>query len=134
MAAEKSAVMVQVVHVEFKPSSPDLAEKFLGDGISFFRNNLEGRFDANGIVEVHQLRAEVSSGQLIHIMRHDDATRRAIGPKPDEGQLLYAQGRHRASEKLFEELFDCSVDRPARKRDLVPAVQRYSLDLPAGKG
>jgi len=102
-----------------------------GDNIRCMYHGL--LFDPDGIVEIHQLGAEVPAGQVFDVVRHDGAARGTIGPEPDKGQPLKPLRPHRQREQPLETPVDRSIDRPLWKRNVLPVAQIGALNVPPNR-
>src|SRR5665213_2847735 len=128
---EKAPIMVQVMHVEFEAAAPDTRYLVLSHLITLFRNHLKCRFEAVGIVNSLQRRAEIASNGSLDIVRHDQAIRRTPGPKPDKRHFLDVCGLHTLPQDLFMQRVHGEIDWPVGKRYLLPIVQIGALQMPA---
>src|SRR6266478_836036 len=112
--------MIYIVDVDFEPAFPNAIEEARRDRIALFRYDLEGRFDSDGVIQIHEARAEVLSGQAFHIMSKDGAARRALWPEPDKRDSLHTLTLERQRQQPFKDIVYGSIDRPARKSQGLP--------------
>src|SRR5712692_8043361 len=99
------------------------------DLVTLLRHDLERRFDSDGVIQIHEARAEVSSGQGLHIVSEDGATAGTIGPEPDEWDSVDRVGLQNQGKQGFHEIVDGAINRPARKTQSVPTSQVQSLEM-----
>src|SRR6266853_1425708 len=125
--------MLQVVHVDFKSSSPHLVQKTFRGWISFFRHNLEGRLDSRRGVDIHQFCAKVTARQCLDIMRDNGAAWGTLRPKPDKRNFLDSVGFERNKEQRFHKTFYRAVHGPIREGNFTPTPEVESLDMPTDR-
>src|SRR6266436_5817133 len=95
--------MRESLDIDLEAALPNDIEVGWRDGIAFFRDNLKGRLDPIGIIDIHQGASEVASTRLFDIMGDDSARGMAFRPEPDEGQAVKVQGLLGESEQLFKQ-------------------------------
>ena len=117
------------MHIDLETARTNVIEKGVGNGIAVLGHDLEGRLDPDGIIHVHERRAEVPTGHSFDIVRHDDAAGGAVRPEPHEGQPVNTSCLHGENQQLLEEAIHRSVDRPSRKADVLPTAQMRPLKV-----
>src|SRR5215510_13639352 len=55
VAREEMAIVIEIVNVDFKPTSTHVGDKRRRNAISSLGHDLEGRLDLGGVVHLHQL-------------------------------------------------------------------------------
>src|ERR1700722_3216499 len=64
-------------------------------------------------------------------MRHDQATRRTLGPEPDERDTPHAASFHRKPKNFLVNVVHCEVHRPVWKSQFSPSAEIDFLKVPA---
>src|SRR5579859_2490713 len=100
--AEKIAVVIEIVDVDFKALVPDAVQELLGELISSFRYKLKGRFNAERVVEIHQARAEVAASAGFDVVSYDGAASIPIRPEPDERDSFARIGADRGDHHAVQ--------------------------------
>src|SRR5207247_7906146 len=59
----------------------------------------------------------------------DRAALGTVGPKPDKRHGLHSLRLHRERQQALETLFDGSIDRPPRERNVLPAAQICPMNV-----
>ena len=117
---EQAAIVVQVLHADFKSSRAQAVQVFRRDRVPAFGNHLKGGLDSVGVVDVHQLLAKVASRHGFDVVSYGDAAASAIRPKPDEGNAVNAACLEREQQEVLANILDRSVHGPMRELLLVP--------------
>jgi hypothetical protein len=134
VVGKQLTVMIQVVDVDLEPTISNLFEEPVRDWIPFLRHDLEGGLDPDRIIQIHELRADIPTGQFFDIVGHHRAAGGSLRPKPNERHSVDPMGLHGHGQQSFEDAFDCSIHRPLRKGTLLPIAEAQSLKaLPNGK-
>src|SRR5262249_18003984 len=126
---KQSSIMPEPLNIDLEASLSNGIEVFWRDGIALFRDNLKGRFDSIGIIDVHQGAGEIAPNGLFDIMGDDSARGMALRPEPDEGQAVNVQGLHGKSEQLFKQPVHAAIHRPYRESNRLPSSQRDLLEM-----
>src|SRR5262249_52437828 len=121
-AVVELSVVIQIVNIYFEASSSKARTKSLRFAVALFWNDLERRLDATRVVEIHELVAEVPASLALHIVRHDRAALRAIGPEPDERNFPDTKALQFDSHRTLHQGVDRKVHWPARERNLLPSA------------
>jgi len=127
--AVQEAVVVEVLHVDFKPPAANAFQVVLGDGVSLFRHHLKRSFHAELIVNVHQGGSERPPRFGLDVMSEDRATRVSFRPKPDKRDGIDALCLHGEHEALFEQALYSQIDRPSGEGAVLPAAESQPLEM-----
>src|ERR1035438_5037562 len=87
---EQPSVVVQVLDTEIEPTISDAIEELLRNFVAVFRNNIERRFDSEGIIEIHQSPAKLHACLGLDIVRHEHAAASTGWPEPHEWNPVQA--------------------------------------------
>src|SRR5262245_59916935 len=105
------------------PSSAKRVDKLARNSVTLFRNDLKRRFDSERSIQFGEPDGEVTSSFRLNVMRHDRAGGMTIRPEPDEWDFLNAMRSKREDHEFFKNVFHRAIDRPAWKRNSLPAFQ-----------
>src|SRR5947209_11246535 len=119
--------MIQIMHIEFKTSFANLLNVLVRNLIALFGDNLEGCLHSVSIIEIHKLRSEVTPRYRFNVVCHHQAVRRAIWPKPDEGNFLNTAADHQQPQQHFVEIFHGEINRPRWKWKVLPIAEIQAL-------
>jgi hypothetical protein len=117
------------MNVHFAGAIPDQGQETVRDRVSALRNDLKRTMKSEGVVDVHQIAAQVSPSNLLHIVSDDSAALVALWPKPHKRQRLDAQDLHDQTQEAPLQTIDCTIHRPFGKRDGLPIVQIELLQM-----
>lgn len=127
--AEQIAIVIDVVDIDFEAALSKEKQKVWRDGVALFWDDLEGGFDAERIVNIHEMRTEVEASAGFDVVGHDGSGGRGIGPKPDEGNAFEMAGANGSRHEALEEAVNGLIDRPMRERRLLPGAQSKALEV-----
>ena len=94
---------------------------------------MEGRPKSIRTIKIHQAGREVSTRRGLDVVRHDQAIRCAVRPKPDERHPLNATGFHRESKKRFVKGIHREVHWPVWESQLLPVPKVEFLKMLANR-
>src|SRR5262245_30244048 len=117
--------------IDLEPATPNLLNETASCVTAHFRHDLEGRSDAEGIIDVHERAAEVTTRRPLDIVCHHDTGGRTVWPEPHEWHSTNTALLEQKNEHLLHQRIDGRVDRPARKRDPFPSAETESLQVPS---
>ena len=103
--------------VDLEPLLTNAVQELFRNRIALLRNNLKGRLDP--------------ARQCLHVVCHDHAGPKPIGPEPDERDSPHRPSFHRQSHQGFNDALHCPVDRPGGKGQFFPSAKVQLLDASA---
>src|ERR1700691_2564615 len=125
----QSAIMIQILHSDFKTTLAYRFQKSRRNFISSLRDHLERRLHSVSIVNIHELSAEIPAQSRFDIMGHDRGTRSTLRPEPDKWNSLHFLRLEFKKHHAFKQIVHAPINRPMRKRYLIPAFEMNSLKI-----
>jgi hypothetical protein len=127
--AKEVTVMIEIVDVYFEAALANGMQKFVGDFIANFGDDLKGRFDAERVIEIHERAAEVAAYGGLHVVGHGSAARTPVRPKPDEGDTFARMSAYDTGHHAIEQAIDGLVHGPAGKTSTLPSAESHALQM-----
>src|SRR6202021_399643 len=109
---EQVPIMTQIVDRYFKSTLPNGIDIGRHNVISLFWHNLKRPFDSEGVVDIHHRRRRIASQSSFHVMSHNSGPHRAVGPKPNEGDLIDFVCASREHQQIGHRIIDGPIHRP----------------------
>jgi len=127
--AEKVAIVFQIMDIDLKPAPANFSENALRNLVTLFRNEVKRRFDAIGVIKIHQSRTMLDPFGRLNIVCYHGAAGRTVGPEPNERHPANTLRPHRQSEHPFMDTLDRRVNGPRRKGalDAPPEIKRLEV-------
>src|SRR5579859_2776780 len=131
LADKQLSVVIQIVHIDFKPSRTKVREKRGTKGVALLRNQLKGAGNAITLIDIHESLTEIPTVNGFHIVGDDRAAREPVRPKPDERDFFTTASSDAKAEQRLVYLLDGRINGPAWKRDGTPIRKPEFLEVTA---
>src|SRR5580700_3133520 len=117
------------MNVDLKATIRNEIEKFLRHRVPILWHNLKGGAKPESFIHIHEVPAKLFAIESFNIVRDDETALALIGPKPDERHLLNAVSAHGERHQFALNTIYCAINRPLRKRNLLPITQMNLLQM-----
>src|SRR5262249_38325479 len=101
--AKQEPVVVQIVDIDLESPAMDLVEVARRNRVATLGDDLKRRLHAVRVVRIHQPIAGLEPRGGLHVVRENDAARRALRPEPYERQPIDALATQRQKDEPLED-------------------------------